>query len=84
MIVKKVIIISSVKSRHELPLMMQLSKKTKAYKFFPLNWIDDFESLVVFVFGPMIKKRISLGEDLFHRIKNSYIKTLYLLSFITF
>ena len=74
MIVKKVIIVSSVKSRHELPLMMQLSKKTKAYKFLPLNWIDDFESLVVFVFGPMVKKRISLYRKYLSFRDENYLK----------
>ena len=74
MAVKKVIIISSVKSRHELPLMMQLSKKTKAYKYLPLNWIDDFESLVVFVFGPMIKKRISLYRKYLSFRDENYLK----------
>ena len=74
MVVKKVIIISSVKSRHELPLMMQLSKKTKAYKYLPLNWIDDFESLVVFVFGPMIKKRISLYRKYLSFRDENYLK----------
>ncbi len=73
-IVKKVIIISSVKSRRELPLMMQLSKKTKAYKFLPLNWIDDFESLVTFVFGPMIKKRISLYRKYLSFRDENYLK----------
>ena len=72
--VKKVIIISSVKSRHELPLMMQLSKKTKAYKLLPLNWIDDFESLVMFVFGPMIKKRISLYRKYLSFRDERYLK----------
>ena len=74
MVVKKVIIISSVKSRHELPLMMQLSRKTKAYRFLPLNWIDDFESLVVFVFGPMIKKRISLYRKYLSFRDENYLK----------
>ena len=72
--VKKVIIVSSVKSRHELPLMMQLSKKTKAYKLLPLNWIDDFESLVTFVFGPMIKKRISLYRKYLSFRDENYLK----------
>ena len=72
--VKKVIIISSVKSRHELPLMMQLSKKTKAHKLLPLNWIDDFESLVMFVFGPMIKKRISLYRKYLSFRDERYLK----------
>ena len=56
----KIIIISSIKSKNELPLMMQLSRKTKAYKFFNVKWIDDFESLALFVFGPIIKTRIEL------------------------
>jgi len=74
MIIKKVIIISSVKSRYELPLMMQLSKKTKAYKFLPLNWINDFESLVTFVFGPVIKKRISLYRKYLSFRDENYLK----------
>ena len=40
--------------------MMQLGRKTKAYKFFNVKWIDDFESLALFVFGPIIKNRIEL------------------------
>ena len=54
--------------------MMQLSKKTKAYKYLPLNWIDDFESLVVFVFGPMIKKRISLYRKYLSFRDENYLK----------
>ena len=56
----KIIIISSVKSKNELPLIMQLSRKTKAYKFFNIKWINDFESLALFVFGPIVKNRIDL------------------------
>ena len=39
---------------------MQLSRKTKAYKFFNVKWINDFESLALFVFGPIVKNRIEL------------------------
>ena len=56
----KIIIISSIKTKNELPLMMQLGRKTRAYKFFNVKWIDDFESLALFVFGPIIKNRIEL------------------------
>ena len=56
----KIIIISSIKTKNELPLMMQLGRKTKAYKFFNVKWINDFESLALFVFGPIIKNRIEL------------------------
>ena len=51
---------SSVKSNKELPLMMQIGKKTKAYKFLNINWIHDFESLALFVFGPIVRNRIQL------------------------
>ena len=60
MVVKKVIIISSVKSRKELSNSMKFARKTKSYKFLPLSWIDDFENLIAFVFGPKIKKRVNL------------------------
>ena len=38
----KIIIISSIKTKNELPLMMQLGRKTKAYKFFNVKLIDYF------------------------------------------
>ena len=57
---KKVIIISSVKSRKELSNSMKFARKTKSYKFLPLSWIDDFENLMTFVFGPKIKRGLSL------------------------
>ena len=55
---KKVIIISSVKSMHEYPIHMQISRKTKAYKIFPVNWINDFEAFVGFIFGPLARKKM--------------------------
>ena len=58
--VRKVIIISSVKSNKELSNSMKFAKKTKSYKLLPLSWIDDFENLMTFVFGPKIKRRLSL------------------------
>ena len=57
---KKVIIISSVKSRKELSNSMKFARKTKSYKFLPLSWIDDFENLIAFVLGPKIKNRVNL------------------------
>ena len=57
---KKIIIISSIKSNNELPTHMKFAKITKSYKLLPLKWINDFESLVSFVLGPKIKKRLEL------------------------
>lgn len=58
--VKKTIIISSVKTKKELPFMMTIGKSTGLYKYVPVNWIDNVESLARFVFGPSIKKKIDL------------------------
>ena len=56
--VKKLIIISSVKSKVELSLSMKFAKKTGIHHLLPLNWIDDLEKLLLFVFGPSIKARV--------------------------
>ena len=58
--IKKTIIISSVKTKKELPFMMTIGKSTGLYKYVPVNWIDNVESLAKFVFGPSIKKKIGL------------------------
>ena len=71
---KKVIIISSVKSNKELPLLMQIGKKTKAYKFLNMKWIHDFESLALFVFGPIVKNRIELYRKYLSVREESYLK----------
>ena len=59
---KKVIIISSVKSFHEFPLHMRLARKTKAYRLFPTQWVDNVEDLIGFVFGPSVKKQMDLHK----------------------
>ena len=58
--VKKVVIISSVKSSNELSNSMKFAKKTKSYKLLPLTWLNDFESLLAFVLGPKIKRKVNL------------------------
>ncbi len=56
---KKVIIISSVKSRNELPKQLKLIHKLKAYKLFPAGSIETIEDLSTYIFGDFAKKRIS-------------------------
>ncbi len=56
----KVIIISSVKSYKEFPIHIMLGRKSKAYKYFPTQWIDKTEDFIGFVFGPSMRKRIGL------------------------
>jgi pimeloyl-ACP methyl ester carboxylesterase len=60
--VRKVIIISSVKSSLEFPKRMVLAKKTKAYKLIPLSLVHNIESLAKFSFGKKVNERLKLYE----------------------
>ncbi|MCK0109316.1 alpha/beta hydrolase [Flavobacteriaceae bacterium S0825] len=57
---KKLIIVSSVKNKHELPKRMKLAKITKAYKLLPTQFVSNFESFAKYTFGETIKKRVNL------------------------
>lgn len=57
---KKVIIISSVKSRKELPKRFQMAKFTKAYKLFPSKIVSNFESYTQYFLGKSLKKRADI------------------------
>ena len=58
--VKKTILISSVKSKHELPNRLKLAKATKAYKLFPTKAILNLENFAKYAFGDIAKKRVDL------------------------
>ncbi|MBL7559372.1 alpha/beta hydrolase [Olleya sp. YSTF-M6] len=57
---KKVIIVSSVKTKHELPKRMKLLKATKAYKILPTQLLSNIDLLAKYAFGNTITKRIEL------------------------
>lgn len=56
----KLIIISSVKSRKELPKRLKIIQKTKAYKIVPTKVIANIENFSKLAFGEFAKKRIKL------------------------
>lgn len=56
---RSVIIVSSVKSNTEFSLSIQLAKKTGAHKLLPTHWIQNLESLALFVFGPSIQSKVA-------------------------
>lgn len=56
--VRKLIIVSSVKSNAELTVSMKLAKTTGAHKLLPTQWIKSLESLALFVFGPSIRPKM--------------------------
>jgi pimeloyl-ACP methyl ester carboxylesterase len=60
--VRKVIIISSVKSNLEFPRRMKIAKTTKAYKLIPMSLILNLENLAKFSFGAKINHRLKLYE----------------------
>lgn len=60
--VRKVIIISSVRSNLEFPRRMKIGKTTKAYKLIPMQLLLNVEKLAKFSFGEKINKRIKLYE----------------------
>lgn len=58
--VQKLIIVSSVKNKYELPRRMTLSRKLKLYKVLPTRLIEDVDKLAKYAFGETIKNRVEL------------------------
>lgn len=59
---KKIIVISSVKSKYELPKKMLLARYTNLYKLLPVSLIGSLEYWKQFSFIDSITKRIELYE----------------------
>lgn len=57
---KKLIVVSSIKSKHELPKRLKLLKVGNAYKLLPTKLINNFDQLANFSLGESIVKRIKL------------------------
>lgn len=59
---RKLIIISSIKSNLELPFPMKIAKTTKAYKLVPTSLFQNIESLVKLSFGSVVNQRLKLYQ----------------------
>lgn len=70
---KKIIIVSSVKSNTELPRRMKLAKTTKAYKLLPTSLLGNLELLIKYAFGDVIKQRLKLYERYLHMRNKEYL-----------
>ncbi|QDO94131.1 alpha/beta hydrolase [Formosa sediminum] len=57
---RKVIVISSVLTKHELPKRMKLAKVTKIYKYLPTHLVRDFETYTKYTFGSNLERRVKL------------------------
>lgn len=70
---RKVIIISSVKSETELPSRLKFARKTKAYKLLPTGWMLNADDLTRFAVGPRSKKRLALYQQFLHVRNKQYL-----------
>lgn len=57
---RKLIVVSSVKSKHELPKRMKIAKFIKAYKFVPTQLLSNLDLIKKYAFNDTIAKRIDL------------------------
>ncbi len=69
--VRKLIIISSVKTNLEVPLRMKIIKSTKAYKLVPTTLLQNIDILNNFSFGNAVKQRLKLYEK-FLSVRHKY------------
>ena len=58
--VRKLIIVSSVKTIKELPKRMLIAKKTKAYKLVPTQLASNIDTFAKYAFGNNVTKRLEL------------------------
>ena len=73
---EKVIIVSSVKSNKELPAHMKLAQITNAHKLLPTQWINNIETLAIFVLGNGLKKRFELYDRYLSERDPYYLKSV--------
>lgn len=69
--VKKVIIISSVKRKDELPRRLIFAKYTKLHKLLPTGLVNNLELLSKYAFGETVTKRLELYEQ-YLSVKDKY------------
>ncbi|MGS2760724.1 alpha/beta fold hydrolase [Sinomicrobium sp. M5D2P9] len=70
---RKVIVISSVKCREELPARMLFARYTKAYKLLPTGLVNNVELLARYAFGEAVTKRLQLYEKYLSVRNKKYI-----------
>ncbi|WP_027076191.1 alpha/beta hydrolase [Maribacter antarcticus] len=59
---RKVIIVSSVKSKNELPKRMLFARYTNIHKVLPTSLVNNVELLAKYAFGETVTKRLALYE----------------------
>jgi hypothetical protein len=59
-IVRKLIVVSSVKSRAEMPYRMRVARFTGLHKLLPTAMVDNIEAWAKYAFGEPVVKRVNL------------------------
>ncbi|MBE0422692.1 MAG: alpha/beta hydrolase [Lutibacter sp.] len=71
---KKIIIISSIKSRDELSKALKFIQKSKIYTLFPSKIIENIEMFSFLAFGNTSKTRLKLYKKYFSMRDRTYLK----------
>ena len=61
--IRKLFVISSVKTKHELPKRLKFAKKTKIYKLVPTSLVSTLDVVRKYAFNKSIKRRLELYEE---------------------
>ncbi len=69
--VRKVIIISSVKQRSEMPKRLVFAKYTRIHKLLPTGLVNNLDLLTKYAFGEMVTQRIELYKQ-YISVKDKY------------
>ena len=70
---KKLIIISSIKTKHELPTKFKIAKNLRFYKLIPTRLFLTSKNYSRFALGPISKKKIKLYQDYLHIRDKRYL-----------
>nr|WP_298992638.1 alpha/beta hydrolase [uncultured Polaribacter sp.] len=72
--VKKIILISSVKTHHEFPKRFKVASMSKLYKLFPTKLVINFEDYAKFFLGKSLKKRAKIYKKYLSERNETYLK----------
>lgn len=70
---KKLIVVSSVKSKYELPKRMKLARYTKAYKLLPLSLVSNVDIMAKYAFGETLTTRMALYKKYLSMNDSQYL-----------
>ncbi len=71
---KKIIIISSVKSKHEIPYKLKILKRIPLYKLIPNRFLDNTKNIVKYGLGIKTKSKLQLYQKYLSVKDTQYLK----------